>query len=249
MIKFLLMGSCNVYLNSPTFRNIGESQIHTVVRFLAEVPLLRPLSSQEREKIAEAVEEVRFDAGAIVCKEGDQGDCMYFLVDGACAAYKRGINDPVAEYMLPGSFFGELALKSGNEGRRQATVVALQPTLLLKLDSESFKILLGPLEDHIDKHSQKYKEDHFVETEIKEREQPLWSNLEPVGMLGSGSYGTVVLVRDVSVRTFFKAKKKNCSLDAHVVTAGLFFSVLLSPCVGWEAICTEVGMEAADCQH
>ena len=44
-----------------------------------KVELLAPLSSREREKVAEALEELEFKAGEVVCRQGDKGDTMFIL--------------------------------------------------------------------------------------------------------------------------------------------------------------------------
>lgn len=123
--------------------------------YTQEVPLLRPLTETERERIAEAVEEVSVPVNGVVCEEGSAGDCMFFLVSGRCVATKvsaQTADGVVKEYTEPGSYFGELALQSASDGIRKATVVATAPTTLLKLGREPFRLLLGPLDQLLQKH-------------------------------------------------------------------------------------------------
>jgi protein kinase A len=70
-----------------TFRRIakrmGAARMDKYDRFLANVELLQPLSSHERSKISEALEEVSMKAGEIIFTEDDaDGDCMYIIKSG-----------------------------------------------------------------------------------------------------------------------------------------------------------------------
>lgn len=42
----------------------------------------------ERIKIADAVTEISFSKGDFVMREGEIGDCFYFLEEGECVALK-----------------------------------------------------------------------------------------------------------------------------------------------------------------
>ena len=191
-------------------RNIAESTIQKVMQFLAEVPLLRPLTEAEREKIAEAVEEKYVPAGETIVYEGDEGNSMYILVKGHCQAIKKDATTPggvVKEYTQPGEFFGELALKSETEGKRQASVVAVSNTYLLTLNRDAFKLLLGPLDQLIAKHAEKYSNDGVVEpTPTHSAAVIEWNNLVTLGTLGKGSFGHVQLVRDKSTGELYALK-------------------------------------------
>jgi cAMP-dependent protein kinase regulator len=69
-----------------TFRriaqNIGEARLDQCASFLANVELLSPLTKFERAKIAEALEEVTFEKGSEIFKQGDIGDSLYIIRDG-----------------------------------------------------------------------------------------------------------------------------------------------------------------------
>lgn len=148
--------------------NVSETQLHEYENFLKNVDLLAPLSSRERSKVAEALEEVVFAQGEIICKQGDPGDCMYILrlVRLFSVSVYRGLVSSASHVSIVPSqgevsctidavevkrykdaeYFGERALMKDEP--RAATCVAASPTVVvLKLDRTAFSLLLGPLED------------------------------------------------------------------------------------------------------
>ena len=52
----------------------------------------------------------------------------------------------VKVYSRKGDFFGELALRSGSDGVRKATVTCTKPGGLVTVDRATFRRLLGPLD-------------------------------------------------------------------------------------------------------
>ena len=112
--------------------------------FIGEVPLLRSLKEGERRALLDALSEVNFSAGAVVIKEGDQGDAFFLIRDGEVKCTKRSAKEEVSKRLTKGDFFGELALISASDGRRAVTVTTTAPTTLLRLDRDAFERLLGP---------------------------------------------------------------------------------------------------------
>jgi CRP-like cAMP-binding protein len=77
----------------------------------------------------------RYDAGEIVFREGDEGDCAYFIRKGAVevVADKDGT---VIATRGPGEYFGEMALISN--APRSATIRTTAPTEFALLGKENF---------------------------------------------------------------------------------------------------------------
>lgn len=73
-----------------------------------------------------------------VTREGNFGNEMYFIASGRCDVFIQG--DRVGR-MVPGSYFGEIALLMKTK-RRTATVVTVEYTELLSIDRESFWSIL-----------------------------------------------------------------------------------------------------------
>jgi voltage-gated potassium channel len=116
MRRYAFLRTWSIVAKVPFFREVGAS-------IIAEVAwLLRPLN---------------FPAGAVVVRRGERGDCMYFIATGAVE-----IRLPAAPLRLgEGDFFGEIALLTGSP--RNATVIAVEPATLLRLDIVEFRELMG----------------------------------------------------------------------------------------------------------
>lgn len=97
-------------MDRVTFRSMlfekANSKRETYKSFLSKVSLLAPLEPYEREKIADVLEEVAYADDEAIIKEGDAGDNLYIVEEGACVATKviDGESVVVKEYAV-GDFF------------------------------------------------------------------------------------------------------------------------------------------------
>ncbi len=92
--------------------------------------LFEVLDDASRKTLLSLSKRQRFDAGAVICKEGDEGDAFFVITQGKV---KVSGDDFGAAKELDtlgaGQFFGEVALLSGQ--KRQATVTAVEATELV----------------------------------------------------------------------------------------------------------------------
>eukprot|EP00823_Brevimastigomonas_motovehiculus_P005177 TRINITY_DN364_c1_g6_i1.p1 TRINITY_DN364_c1_g6~~TRINITY_DN364_c1_g6_i1.p1 ORF type:complete len:778 (-),score=258.93 TRINITY_DN364_c1_g6_i1:217-2550(-) len=156
-----------------TFRRVvtdlGLTKMAQYKGFLKQVPLLGVLSDEQRNRVCEALEEVTFPADCVVIKQGDDGDCMYFVYTGKLLAVRNDgqITKIVKEYKT-GDYFGERALRT--QEPRAATIVTSDTSLCLKLDAQHFTDLMGPL-DVLEKEFKKLEATYAEEKEKKEKEK------------------------------------------------------------------------------
>jgi CRP/FNR family transcriptional regulator, cyclic AMP receptor protein len=101
---------------------------------LARVPLFSGLSSRHVKRLADAMQEVRYMAGASVVKEGQEGDSFYVILQGE--AMVVGSDGTAVNRLQPGDFFGEISLLDG--GARTATVTTETPMTMLELKRAEF---------------------------------------------------------------------------------------------------------------
>jgi voltage-gated potassium channel len=105
--------------------------------FVARVPFFKSLGAAAIADIVRLLQSRDAAPGAIIIREGDPGDSMYFIVDGEATVMVK----PHAVKLGPGAFFGEMALLFG--APRSATVVVTKPSILLVLDIANFRKLAG----------------------------------------------------------------------------------------------------------
>jgi putative peptide zinc metalloprotease protein len=113
------------------------------VELLAAHPAFATLPVEALGAVADALCEERYAAGAKVFAEGDVGDRLFIVAEGSAELSCAGSVGSVPLTVLgPGELVGELALRSA-EHRRNATLTALTPLVLLSLDGEAFERTLA----------------------------------------------------------------------------------------------------------
>lgn len=126
--------------------------------FLAKIPLLDSLNSQEKDKICDCLQTAFYRPGEYVLKEGDKGDTFYFIQEGKCIATQRDKDtqsDKTVFSFGAHDYFGELALLKDEP--RAASIVAVTDLKVALIDRASFKRLLGPLENILKRNADRYK--------------------------------------------------------------------------------------------
>ena len=114
---------------------------HIKVSMLSKVPLLRPASANCKMALATFLTHVVFPPSALVIREGDEGDCMFFLIKGVVEVLQqRGAAEVLQCTLKEGSWFGETALVE--ECTRTASVRAVTTCSLFRLDKDGFRSVL-----------------------------------------------------------------------------------------------------------
>lgn len=180
-----------------TVRDVSDQTFKQYGDFLKSVPLLAPLSSYERDRIAEALNVKEIKAGEEIIKQGAAGLSMYIVRKGEVIVYK---DDEEVNRSGVGDYFGELALLRADP--RAASVKAGVDTTLLEIDKSTFDSLLGPLENILTSKVQSYDTGSRGSTTSTQKEDGKeedtdipFDELEVIGTLGKGSFGHVQLVQ------------------------------------------------------
>jgi CRP-like cAMP-binding protein len=103
------------------------------VSALNKAALFADVQDHALAEIAQIVAEVDFDAGETIIREGDLETWMFIMVDGRARVDVGGAE---VATIGPGASVGELALI--DPAPRAATVTALTPCLLFRLDQAAF---------------------------------------------------------------------------------------------------------------
>jgi CRP/FNR family cyclic AMP-dependent transcriptional regulator len=101
--------------------------------FLLATPFFGGLTDASLDLLISMLAERRFDAGAIVVAEGEQGRSMFVVHSGELVVTKLGDSGRVIRMsdLKAGDFFGEMTLIEMQN--RSATVVVESPTVLYEL--------------------------------------------------------------------------------------------------------------------
>jgi CRP-like cAMP-binding protein len=113
-----------------------------LVDLLADVALFSRCSRRERSTIARHMETATLPEGATLVEEGEEGDALFVIIDGAASVRRKGTE---VAAVGAGAWFGELAVLDGEP--RSATVVATAPTTVAVLGVRMFRTLLREFPD------------------------------------------------------------------------------------------------------
>lgn len=104
---------------------------------LRTIPLFESLAEEDLSALASRLREERFDAGTTVFSQGDEGDAMYLIEEGAVDIVAgAGKQRVTLASLFKQQYFGELSLLDG--APRSAMAVATRATVLLALERDDF---------------------------------------------------------------------------------------------------------------
>jgi CRP/FNR family cyclic AMP-dependent transcriptional regulator len=107
------------------------------IELLKTIPLFESLEHDDLNALASRLREVNVEAGHTVFAQGDQGDSMYVIEDGAVDIVAgSGKQKVILTSLFKPQYFGELSLLDG--APRSATAVANRGTHLLALERDDF---------------------------------------------------------------------------------------------------------------
>ena len=117
-----------------------------VPRFLTKVPILNSFSDNELRLFSKFLHMRRFNAGEVVFRQGDAGYGFYFVFSGSVdVVHTTGKDADQKDHAIAKleryQYFGEMGLLQ-EYNRRNATVVASEPTALVGLFKPDLEILL-----------------------------------------------------------------------------------------------------------
>jgi CRP-like cAMP-binding protein/di/tricarboxylate transporter len=111
---------------------------------LTRVPVFAALGRVELAKLAAYLETMAIEPGHEVFRQGDPGDSLYVVADGALGVFVTAPDGPTpmrVGSLAPGELFGEMALFTGEP--RSATIRAERSSTILKLPRERFLLLVS----------------------------------------------------------------------------------------------------------
>ncbi|XP_072883426.1 cGMP-dependent protein kinase 1 isoform X7 [Hemitrygon akajei] len=202
-------------IDRPCFQTImmrtGLIKHAEYMEFLKSVPTFQNISEEILSKLADVLEETYYEDGEYIIRQGARGDTFFIISKGKVNVTREESSNEEAVFLRTlgkGDWFGEKALQglltNGDacahpiqpmEDVRTANVIAAETVTCLVIDRDSFKHLIGGLEDV----SNKAYEDAEAKAKY-EAESAFFSNLKLcdfniIDTLGVGGFGRVELVQ------------------------------------------------------
>jgi CRP-like cAMP-binding protein len=107
---------------------------------LRSIPLFKNLTDGQRERVAERLQEVDVDLGAVIARQGAFAYHLFVVREGTAVVT---IDGELVGSLGPGTTFGEIGVL--DHGRRTANVVAATPMRLLTMRVWDFDELAAEL--------------------------------------------------------------------------------------------------------
>ncbi|XP_059421809.1 cGMP-dependent protein kinase 1a isoform X1 [Carassius carassius] len=187
------------------------------MELLKSVLTFRALPEQILSKLADVLEETHYEDGDYIIRQGARGDTFFIISKGKVTMTQEDCpgQEPVyLRSMGKGDSFGEKALQG--EDVRTANVIAAESVTCLVIDRDSYKHLIGGLEDMSNKSSEDAEAKAKYEVENAFFSNLNLSDFNIIDTLGVGGFGRVELVQLKSdeLKTFaMKILKKRHIVD------------------------------------
>ena len=117
----------------------AEATLNRIL-FLRKVPVFADINPADLPLVANLLSEQRLEAGQTIIREGEAGDILYIVADGAVRVFHQASPETTLSILETGECFGELALL--DDEPRSATVETTRPSTFLLLRKSDFEQLL-----------------------------------------------------------------------------------------------------------
>lgn len=193
VVKCLALGRHEFQEYMGSLRELFEHNL--CYRVLKSLDLTKDLDDSQLSVIVSTLEEVEFDPGEYIVHQGEIGDIFYIVKDGTldCTLSEEGSSETKRiGTLISGDYFGEGALLTNAPRRCNVCAVGPGKTKVWGLKRSNFENFLS------EGLKQKLGDTFMHRKTAKEnkKQQLPWENMQKIRTLGSGSYGTVDLVRD-----------------------------------------------------
>jgi len=118
---------------------MDESTIRKRIQILGNTEVFKTVSNNELRLLASMLQEKKYAAGEIICRQGDKADDVFIVAEGRIEV-RLGIERRAIEIVGMRTVVGEFGMFTN--ARRNATLVASEVTVLLSLDYDRFERFL-----------------------------------------------------------------------------------------------------------
>ena len=207
-------------LDRATFRRVLIKRPNKeLIATLRMVKIFESLGKSQLQRLADTVSDVAFANGDVIIRQGDVGETMYIIKEGACRVTLNSVvqaalaeskkSSSPAPPRLPdfdpstsnevmrvsaGGYFGERALL--HREPRAASVIAVGATRCFHISRATFEDVLGPLADIISNHAQRREAEALAVIQMQE-------NLRKLRLGAALAIGDIVSKCEVSATPAF----------------------------------------------
>ena len=128
--------------------NLKEKIFHRITHFEIEIikntHLFDSLNQEEFSNLINNIYLIHYNANDLIFEEGSIGEACYIVLEGSVCVFSYTINkEKIALARLDkGNYFGEQALIGEANKSRNASIEAITPTILIKIDKHFVNIML-----------------------------------------------------------------------------------------------------------
>jgi len=173
------------------------------LRILNSIKIFEKLNKNERKILAKSLTLEVFTVGTVIIKQGDVGRKFYIMKDGEA---KVLVDETEVSKLATGTYFGEMALL--DDDVRKASVIATRTSECFVLDRDTFSRILNSLQHAIGKETKNRLEvlKGVVHDDVEQQLNLKFTELVPIAILGSGTFGRVSLVQDKKSKAVYALK-------------------------------------------
>jgi CRP-like cAMP-binding protein len=122
------------------------ASIEEEVSLLRRIPLFAHIETAKLKLLAFTSERLSYEAGQMICRQGDPGDAAYVIIEGEADVLVDTPNGPLkVAHLGKNAIVGEIAILCDTP--RTATVSAATPLAALKIKKEQFLKLVTEFPD------------------------------------------------------------------------------------------------------
>ncbi|MBF0452469.1 MAG: mechanosensitive ion channel [Candidatus Magnetomorum sp.] len=117
-------------------KNREEFNTIEPLSIIKDIDVFKPFPDEDKSVISQRVHSCKFRDNEYIVRQGDEGDSLFIIIEGAVKVQLRTPDDKIIELAVlgAGKFFGEMALLTGET--RSADVIAITETHLIEITRE-----------------------------------------------------------------------------------------------------------------
>jgi CRP-like cAMP-binding protein len=192
----------------------AEDELKARVKYLNALQTLESFSKDDKEKLAAAMENMRFTQGEEILSQGKQGKTLYILMKGTVVVKSKDEPDKKLTAMPDQVlYFGEQALSATSKAVSKETVVFESPTGCgLVMEREEFHKIWDRLIEA--RPCQAFTRYATSATKAPSEHGKLFAidNQNKIGTIGYGSFGAVELCQNMVSKDLYVMKTLNKGL-------------------------------------